>query len=151
MKHMARRRRDRRPMWVTLPLWGATVLLVGWGLRQFAQFRQTLLAEGEPPERMEIVPAPEAATMPAATIPATQTADADDIDNTDPSGAGGGNEAPTVEIDANEEADALISKGVTLLDAGRIIEGRTDLNSALELLADVPDSDGRSALLRRQL
>jgi hypothetical protein len=135
-------------------------------LWQFAQFRHTLLAEGAPADAAPVTTTtpeadPIAATPPTtpttpttpATVPTTQVVETDpwqDITVGDGNTAVGGS-AATVEVDADERTEVLISKGMGYLDEGRVIEGRTDLNEALGLLDDAPDSDPRPGRLRQQL
>src|SRR5690348_14071591 len=44
---MGRRRRKKRSMWVTVPMWLVALALVGWGVWQAVLFRRTVLADWE--------------------------------------------------------------------------------------------------------
>lgn len=128
-------------------MWTAITLIVGWGLWQFAQFRQTLLAQTAD-ARDQAAPA---ASTAAAEDPPAAGAQGGSDSPVGGSAAFAPPPAPTVELDVDEEADRLISRGTALLDDSHIVEGRTALNTALELLDDAPDSDPRPARLRQQL
>ena len=165
---MARYGRKKRPSWTAVPTWSVLALIAGWGLWQVAQFRHTLLvqtaaARGEStspnatePDLSAAIadPAPDSPPTAAtsATIPATQVADADRGNETvgDGSTAIGGS-VPSVQVDTEEEANVLMRQGVAYLDEGRVVEGRTSLNAALELLEDAADTDPRPPKLRQQL
>ncbi len=169
---MARYKRNKRPIWIAVPMWSALILILGWGLWQFGQFRQTLLAQAAAAAREQ--PAPTSADpdptvaladAPPADQPARQVADTDPWNDATLADAAGGSgntavggsaastapPAPTIELDTDEEANALIAHGTALLDDSRVVEGRTALNSALALLDDAPDADPRPVRLRQQL
>ncbi|HUO07928.1 MAG TPA: hypothetical protein VM008_06490 [Phycisphaerae bacterium] len=162
---MARYGRNKNSGWGAVSTWTILALIAGWGLWQLAQFRHTLLAQTAT-ARTESVPqntadsdtdpaATESASpSPAAPAPPIQVAQANATPDDDTVGDGSsavGGSTPSVEIDSDPEANVLIARGIADLDDGRIIEGRTALNSALAILEDAPASDPRPARLRRQL
>ena len=168
---MARHNRKKRPIWVAVPMWGAIIVIIGWGLWQFGQFRQTLLAqaaaarEQSAPTNADPDPTASLASAPPATEPAIQLAETDPWNGATIGNAAGGAgntavggsaasaapPAPTIELDTDEEANTLIARGTALLDDSHVVEGRTALNSALALLDDAPDADPRPVRLRQQL
>lgn len=163
---MARSRRRSKPKWITLPIWAVTTLVVGWGIWQVAEFRRTLLADAPPPPAITEpaapadVPAPVADSQPAeapadadpwsatATAPSNASPAPDPLlESSHASAATAPVALPSV-ADTPTDIDALIARGLTLLDADRIIEGRSDLNAAL---AHLPEEDPRADTLRQQL
>jgi hypothetical protein len=138
---MSRYRRRSKPSWLRLPLWTAALLIAAWGLWQLNAFRRTLLAKSqEPPTSVDTTPTPDA--PPANTTPAAPLAvPADNSPPPDP--------FPFEHHAPAQNLDQLTTTGISALDANRIIEGRTSLNTALAQLTDTDDP--RADQLRSQL
>jgi hypothetical protein len=141
---MSRYRRRSKPLWIRLSLWAAGLAIVGWGLWQFATFRRTLIAKAqEPPAAIDVAPLPDV-PAPQATPPQPLAVPAESLPP-----------APPAEEDPpaapRQNPLQLTTEGTTALDAGRILEGRSTLNTALAQLPDTPANATRADQLRAQL
>ncbi len=151
---MARYRKRPKPLWLVLPVWSVAAILIGWGIWQFAEFRHTLIAQAQP----AIAPADTAPTTNTATTEASPLVVTGDalIDSpslsTEPLARDVAPLSPPLPLPPPnnkplENADVLLANGISLLDSGRIVEGRTVLNGILATLNDDP----RAETVRQQL
>ncbi len=134
-------------------MYGAAAVVAAWGLWQFSNFRQKLLADVPAPVHSSV-----AAEDPSAEV---QTLMLDDSRTTDPwanattptlgavvgeaAGAGRG-EAGAAAAPARTP-DEWLTMGSTLLNQNRVPQGRAALNAALLILGN----DTRAPILRQQL
>jgi LysM repeat protein len=148
-----------------VPVWIAAAGFVGWGVWQASEFRRSMLTEtgvrargalsavaesdvsfatnalatNEPAVEI-IVPKSGAEEWAAATTPAVLLVDAAISDVPI-------NVAGTMPAEVNVSAEELLARGGSLVEAGRIVEGRSALNAALAQLGEDP----RAAGLRQEL
>jgi hypothetical protein len=135
---MSRYRRRSKPSWMRLPLWTVALLIVGWGLWQFAAFHRTLVATAqEAPAIVDAAPPINTAPPAPLAVPADNSPPQDTVILDTP---------PTA---PPQNLDQLTTSATSALDANRIIEGRTALNTALAQLAN--SDDPRADQLRTQL
>jgi LysM repeat protein len=124
-----------------LPLWTAALLIVGWGLWQFAAFRRTLIAKAaETPVAVNTSPLPDPPSIDTKSAPPLALP-ADSTPPSDPLPLDGPAQAPF------QNFGQLTAKAASAFDADRIIEGRTAMNAALQQLGDDPRADQLRAQL----
>jgi hypothetical protein len=154
-------RRKKRPAWAAIPLWSAMTLFAGWGVWQFSNFRQKLMAEVQPSRAAAAGGSGAAASSPSDPGDQVETLMLDDSRSNDPwadattpvlgiSGAGGAGGTATAGATPGAEArtpDEWMALASTLLNEGKIPQGRAALNAALQALGN----DARAPLVRRQL
>ncbi len=144
---MRRHRKRSTPAWLAAPLWAAAIVLACWGLWQFAQFRRTLIAQGQGAAPVPEAGIPTDGRSTAAAPLATNAQNFSQLSSLDPpqDDSGFTSFAPAGAPPKNVEE--LMAQGTAMLDAGRIVEGRDALNSLLGALGEDP----RAEAIRQQL
>ena len=139
----------------TMATWTVVTILLGWGVYQMAAFRQTLLADAR---KNSDAPAGETSRPSEEALVEIEPVQREDAMPDDPElraavglareSAAATAEAAPPTAEQLQRILELLKDGEQALSTGQIIEGRTALNSALEML---PASDPRGASVRQTL